>query len=115
MRLENGQKVLYVHLQKALYGIIWASLLLYQKTLKYMDSQGLEINLYDSCVVNNTMNRNHMTIIYHMGYFKIFHMESKEATQINECMKIVYGKDMQVSQRKKHKYLVMALNSSIPG
>ena len=40
MAVDNGRKVLYVRLKKALYGTLWASLLFYEKFLGDLQSQG---------------------------------------------------------------------------
>lgn len=49
---QKGTKVLYVKLQKALYGLMKASLLFYRKLRKEFKQYGLEINPYDPCVAN---------------------------------------------------------------
>ena len=63
VRVENRKTVLYVQLKKAMYRTLWIALIFYQKLLKDMESQGLELNIYDPCVVNNTVNGNQMTIV----------------------------------------------------
>ncbi len=44
--------VLYVNHQKALYGLMGASLLFYRKFRKELEAIGCNINPYDSCVAN---------------------------------------------------------------
>ena len=63
VRVENGQKVLYVQLKKYLYGTLWADFIFYQKLLKHMESQWFNLNLYYPCVVNKMMNGKQMTIV----------------------------------------------------
>ena len=63
MRVENGQKVLYIQLKKDMYGTLQAALIFYQKLLKDIESQGFDLNLYDMCVVKNMVNGKQMTII----------------------------------------------------
>jgi hypothetical protein len=50
---RKGTKVLYVKLQKALYGLMRASLLFYQKLRKEFEAYRLTVNLYDPCVANS--------------------------------------------------------------
>ena len=50
---ENGKGVLYLELLKELYGMLIASLLLYQKLGKDLESNGFKVNTYDPCVSNN--------------------------------------------------------------
>ena len=56
LRVENGQKVLYVQLKNDMYGTLRTALIFYQTLLKYMESQGFNLNLYDPCVVKNMVN-----------------------------------------------------------
>ena len=52
---KKGTKIFYVKLQKALYGLMRASLLFYRKLRKELEGYGLIINPYDPCVVNIMM------------------------------------------------------------
>ena len=63
VRVENGQKVLYVQLKNAMHRTLQDALIFYQKLLKDMDSKGFYLNLYDPCVVNKTVNGKQMTIV----------------------------------------------------
>ena len=94
--MENGQKMLYVQLQKSMYRKIWAVLFLNQKLLKDLDSQGFEMYPCDLWVVNNIVSGKKMTIIWHVDYLEILNVYDKEAAQIIECKKSVYVKDMRV-------------------
>jgi hypothetical protein len=51
---KKGTKILYVKLQKALYGLMRASLLFYGKLRKEFEDYGLVVNPYDPCVANMT-------------------------------------------------------------
>jgi len=64
VRTENGEKVLYLRVLKAIYGSIESALLwydLYSTTLKNM---GFEINQVDRCVANKIINRKQCTIAF---------------------------------------------------
>ena len=52
-----------MHLQKYLYRTLWAVLIFYKNILKDIDSQGLEMNLYDLCVVHKMVNDKQMMIV----------------------------------------------------
>ena len=80
-----------------------------------MESHGFELNPYNPCVVNNMVNDNHMTIVCHVDYLNISHMDDNEVTQNIKETKIVYYKDMQVLQVNKRDYLLMELDFSIAG
>ena len=74
------------------FGMSW----FLQKLLKDLESQVFELNPYNPCVVNKMVNDNHITIVCHVDYFNISHMDDKEVTQNIKETKIVYYKDMQV-------------------
>ena len=61
---KKKQKVLYLRVLRALYGCIESALLwynLYSKTLKDM---GFEINPYDKCIMNKTINGSQCSIAF---------------------------------------------------
>ena len=49
---KKGTKLLYVKLQKALYGLMRASLLFYRKLQKEFEAYRLQVNPYNPCVAN---------------------------------------------------------------
>ena len=49
MSYETGHVVLYVHLQKALYGCLKSALLFYEKLVGDLEAYGFIINPYDPC------------------------------------------------------------------
>ena len=54
--MKKFKIVLYVQLLKALYGCLGSTLLFYKKLLADLESRGFELNTYDPCVVNKTIN-----------------------------------------------------------
>ena len=59
---ENGKKVIYVELMRALYGMINASLLWYKKFRGDLEGIGFTFNNYDPCVANKLVNGKSLTI-----------------------------------------------------
>ena len=49
---KKGTHILYVRLNKALYGLLRSSLLFYRKLCGELEAHGFQINPYDPCVVN---------------------------------------------------------------
>jgi hypothetical protein len=49
---KKGTPILYVKLQKALYGLMRASLIFYRKLRRELESYGFKVNPYDPCVAN---------------------------------------------------------------
>ena len=69
--VENGVKVLYLRLLKALHGCMQYALMwcdLYSKTLK---SHGFPINPYDRCIANITIKYKQYTIACYVDNNKI--------------------------------------------
>ena len=53
---ENNRKVIYVVVLRALYGMLVASLLWYEKFRKDLESIGFKFNVHDPCVANRIVN-----------------------------------------------------------
>ena len=59
---EKGKAVLYVRLQKALYGCIKSALLFYKKLVGGLETYGFRINPYDLCVANKMLGGKQLTV-----------------------------------------------------
>ena len=53
--IEKVQKVLYVKVQKAFYGMLESTLLFYKKLRNDLESIGFVVNPYDPCVSKRTI------------------------------------------------------------
>ena len=60
---KKGHKVLCVKVQPALYGMLKHALSFYKKLRNDLESIGFKVNPYDSCITNNVMNGEQMTIM----------------------------------------------------
>jgi len=78
---RKGEPIVYVVLQKALYGIMQAALLFYNKLVKDLLEYGFVLNNYDCCVANKMINGHQMTIIWHVDDLMISHREPSEVTK----------------------------------
>jgi hypothetical protein len=108
----NNQTILYMKLQKALYGCHRSTLLFYQKLAGDLKSQGVELNPYDPCVANKMINGKQFTLTWHVEYIKMSHDDHKEVTRVIEWLKGIYGDKMHVSRGLVHDYLGMTLDYS---
>ena len=52
VRYENGKKVFFLQILRALYGMIESALLWYKFYTEVLQKEGFEINAYDKCVAN---------------------------------------------------------------
>jgi hypothetical protein len=59
---EKGKKALYLHLQKALYGMMKSALLFCRRLISELKEMGFEVNPYNPCIVNKIVNKSQMMI-----------------------------------------------------
>ena len=119
---KKGVKQLLVQCQNVLYGMMVASLLYYRKFTKSLTDIGFKMNPYDPFVANNIIDRQQMTICYHVDDCKLSHHRSKVNDQMIKWLRQEYesifedgpGK-MAVSRGKVHKYLGMTLDYTVRG
>ena len=71
--LNLQQKVLYVKVLKAIYGMLQSALLFYNKLRKDLEDSGFEVNPYNPCVANKTVRGSQMTVVWHVDDMKISH------------------------------------------
>ena len=116
---KKGVKQLLVQCQNALYGMMVASLLCYREFTKSLTDIGFKINPYDPCVANKMIDRQQMTIWYHVDDCKSSHHRRKVNDRMIKWLRQEYesiledglGK-MTVSRGKVHKYLGMNLTKN---
>ena len=77
MIFKKGQKVLYLQMLKAFYGMMVSSILYYRKSHKDIEIIGLEVNPYDMCVAYPIINGKQDTITWHVADAKSSHEDSK--------------------------------------
>ena len=67
-----------------------AALLFYQRFVGDLQSIGFEVNPYDPCVANKTVNNEQLTIIWHVDDLKISHKSEKTVTRMVTWLKRTY-------------------------
>ena len=85
--IEKGRQVLYLRLQKALYGMMKSALLFYKKLIKKLKEMGFEINSYDPCVANKLVSRKQMTVRWRVDDLMISHIDKSEILKFLRCKK----------------------------
>jgi len=91
---EKGKKVLYLRLQKALYGMMKSALLFYRKLISELKGMGFEINPYVPCVVNKMINGSQMTVRWHVDNLMISHTINEAISQFLRALKDIYGNNL---------------------
>ena len=115
---RNGKKMLFVELQKALYGLLQAALLFYEKLSADLQEYGFKINPYDPCVANKDVNGKQMTVVWHVDDLKVSHQDPKQVDKFIEFLRSKYEDDtgkVKVNRGTRHKYLGMTLDYGTPG
>jgi hypothetical protein len=106
--VENGTKVLYVRLIKAIYGCVKSALLWYDLFHGHIKDMGLVLNPYDSCVANFTIEGKQCTIASYVDDTKISHVNSEVVTSIIDQIEERFDK-MTVTRGKEHTFLGMKI------
>jgi hypothetical protein len=115
---ENGKRVLYTKLNKALYGTVQASRLFWERLSDFLiNRNGFQRNPYDFCVVNKVVNGKQLTIVWYVDDLKISHQEADVVTDTIEVLKAEFGKQSPLTVRrgKIHDYLGIQFDFSKQG
>ena len=114
----KGKPVLYVQLEKALYGMMKSALLFYRKLVADLRSIGFRINPYDPCVANKMIDGHQMTICWHVDDLLVGHKSPTTVTNTLNWLKERYetpDKPLAATRGNLHEYLGMNINFSQPG
>ena len=104
---ENGQRVIYVWVVRAIYGMLISSLLWYKKFRGDIETQGFEFNPYDACVANRMVNGHQQTIRFHVDDLMASHIDPFVNDELYHWLQKQYGDLGAVTQHrgKEHDYL----------
>ena len=84
---ENGKKILYVQLDKALYGCVQSALLWYKLYSSTLVEMGFTINPYDFCVANAEIEVSQCTICWYVDDNKLSHVSQQVLDDLMETLK----------------------------
>jgi hypothetical protein len=100
---RKGTPILYVKLQKALYGPMRASLLFYRKLREEIEDCGFKVNPYDPCVANKvTECGKQMTVIWHVDNLMGSCEDDFELTKFSCYLAKIYGPKLSMHNGQKH-------------
>ncbi len=97
--------ILYVKMQKAMYGLLRSALLFYRKLVVDLENARFKMNPYNPCVANKTINSTHMTVCWHVDDWKVSHIDPQEVTKIGDCLSVTYRVSVATHQGKVHDIL----------
>jgi Reverse transcriptase (RNA-dependent DNA polymerase) len=104
--IENGKKVLYVRLIKAIYGCVQSALLWYKLFYGTLEKMGFVLNPYDPCIANCMIDGKQCTIAWYVDDMKISHVDPEVVTSIINTLENHFEK-MTVTRGKEHVFLGM--------
>ncbi len=114
---ENGKKVIYLVVLKAIYGMLQASLLWYKKFRSDLEAIDFKFNPYDPCVANRITDGNQHTVRFHVDDIMASHVRSKVNDDLLAWANKMYGSlgEVKASRGKVHDYLGMKFDFSTRG
>jgi hypothetical protein len=104
---REGTAILYVKMQKALYGLLRSALIFYRKPVANLESDGFVLNPYNSCVANKVVNGKQMTVCWLVDDLKVSHCDPNQVTIFGEWLSKKYRVAVVTHQGKVHDYLGM--------
>ena len=109
---ENGKKVLYLKVLRAIYGMLQSALLWYRKFRSDLEGNGFIFNSYDGCVANKVMKGSQMTVRFHVDDCMSSHIKPKANDEFLKWLNKQYGEHGEVKavRGQVHDYLGMTFH-----
>jgi hypothetical protein len=79
---RKGTAILYVKLQKVIYGLLGSALLFYKRLVANPEGIGFKLNPYDPFVPNKEVNGTQMMVCWHVNDQKVSHVDPRENTSL---------------------------------
>jgi hypothetical protein len=103
---RRGTPMLYVKLQKALYGLMRASLFFYRKLHKELEDYGFVVNDYNPCIANKDVgDREQLTVIWHVDDLMGLCANDFKLAKLSCYLANIYGPKLTMHAGTKHEYL----------
>jgi hypothetical protein len=114
---NRRNKVLYVQVMRAIYGMLEAVILWYKKFRGELEQKGFKFNPYDPYVANRTEKGSQHMLLFHMDDLKSSHKDSKVNGQFDKWLQENLGEhgEVAIHQGKIHDYLGMEIDFSEKG
>ena len=89
---ENGCKVLYMQVLRAIYGMLQSALLWwYKKIWKDLKKEDFIFNAYDPCVANHIIRGSQQRVRFHVNDLKSSHKNSKVNDEFAKWLEDMYS------------------------
>jgi len=107
---ENGRKVLYLQVLRALYGMLQAALIWYKKFRSDLESIGYVFNPHDPCIANKMIDGKQHTIRFHVDDIMASHVSSLINDKFADWFNSMYGHCGKVKQTRVHFHHYFAMH-----
>ena len=88
---EKRQPVLYIHIVRALYGLLDSAMLFYKNLSTDLVGYGFKIDTYDPYTANKRVKGNQLTVSCHVDDLKMSHKDPVVIKQFMELISKTYG------------------------
>ena len=111
--IENGKRVIYVQVLKAIYGMLISALLWYRMFKQDLESIGFEFNPYDMCVANRMIEGSQQTVRFHVDDLWSSHLKKSVNDKFLMWLNDKYGEHGAVSAEQSNKFDYLGVNDDL--
>ena len=111
VRYEQGKKILYLKVLRAIYGCIETALQWYNLYTQTLKAEGYILNEYNICVTNKNINGKPCTVACYVDDDKASHVDSRVIDELLDTNKTNF-KEIKITRGKKHTFLGMNIQIS---
>jgi hypothetical protein len=79
---QMSTAILYVTMQKAIYELLRSALLFFMKLVADLESIGFVMNPYDPYIANKVINKNYLTVCWHVDDLKVSHIDPEKSPSL---------------------------------
>jgi hypothetical protein len=105
---KSGKKLIYLKLDKAMYGTLRAARIFWEHLTKLLKENGFKANAYDTCVMNKIIDGQQCTVVWHVDDLKISHVSAAVVDEVIKFLEAEYG-DLSITRGNQHTYVGMDL------
>ena len=111
----KGMLVLYLKMEKAMYGLLKSSLLFYRLLVGNLTKNRFILNPYDPCVANEMVDGKQMTVVWHVDNLKVLHVLLKQVEGFGKWLVKTYREKVTAHTGKVYDYLGMIFDYTHDG
>ena len=115
----KGNRVIYLHVRKAIYGMLVSSLLFYKKLRADLEAYSFKVNPYDPCGANKMVDGKQFTIRWHIDNLMASHISAKALQAFCNWLDNKCGDDKlghcKINKGPKVDFLAIIFDHSVPG